>query len=65
MDKRLTNVLISLAVILVIFAIVMFALGTADHWPLQFFGGSGHARPSLCVRHHRSSDCVRGVLFHS
>ncbi len=64
MDKKLTNVLISLVVILVIFAIIMFALGNTDHRPLQFFGGSGHARPSLCVRYHRSSDRFRGVLFH-
>lgn len=36
MDKRLTNVLISLAVILVIFAVVMFALGKQTIGPLNF-----------------------------
>ncbi len=36
MDKRLTNVLISLAVILVIFAIIMFALGTQTVGPFNF-----------------------------
>ena len=36
MDKKLTNVLISLGVILVIFAIIMFALGTQTIGPLNF-----------------------------
>jgi uncharacterized membrane protein len=36
MDKRLTNVLVSLGVILVIFAVVMFALGTQKIGPLDF-----------------------------
>ena len=36
MDKRLTNVLISLAVILVIFAVVMFVLGTQTIGPFNF-----------------------------
>lgn len=36
MDKRLTNVLIALAVILVIFAVVMFALGTQTVGPFNF-----------------------------
>jgi hypothetical protein len=36
MDKRLTNVLIALAVILVIFAIIMFALGTLTIGPFNF-----------------------------
>lgn len=36
MDKRLTNVLISLAVVLVIFAVVMFALGTQTIGPFNF-----------------------------
>ena len=36
MDKRLTNVLISLAVILVLFAVVMFALGKQTIGPLNF-----------------------------
>ncbi len=36
MDKRLTNVLISLAVILVIFAVIMFALGTQKLGPFDF-----------------------------
>jgi hypothetical protein len=36
MDKRLSNVLISLAVILVIFAVVMFALGTKTVGPFNF-----------------------------
>jgi hypothetical protein len=36
MDKRLTNVLVSLGVILVIFAIVMFVLGTQSIGPFNF-----------------------------
>jgi uncharacterized membrane protein len=36
MDKRLTNVLVSLAVILVIFAVIMFALGTQTIGPFNF-----------------------------
>lgn len=36
MDKRLTNVLVALAVILVIFAVVMFALGTQTIGPFNF-----------------------------
>src|SRR5512135_2067263 len=36
MDKKLTNVLISLAVILVIFAVIMFALGTQTIGPFNF-----------------------------
>jgi energy-coupling factor transport system substrate-specific component len=36
MDKKLTNVLISLGVILVIFAIIMFALGTQTIGPFNF-----------------------------
>jgi hypothetical protein len=36
MDKKLTNVLISLGVILVIFALVMFALGTQTIGPFNF-----------------------------
>jgi uncharacterized membrane protein len=36
MDKRFTNVVISLAVILVIFAVIMFALGTQTLGPFNF-----------------------------
>lgn len=36
MDKKLTNILVSLAVILVIFAVVMFALGTLTIGPFNF-----------------------------
>ena len=63
-SKKFTNVIISLAVILVIFRRHHVRAGHADNWRIQFLSRSGHSGTPLCVRRHRVADRLRRLLVH-
>ena len=65
MGNRLTSVLISLAVILVIFAVIMFVFGTQTLGPFNFSVDQATLAAAVCVCDHWPADRLCGVPRHA
>ncbi len=66
MDKKLTNVLISLVVVLAIFGIIMFAFGASKNniGPFNFQVDQPTLVASLRICCSWTFDCIRGLSLY-